>query len=625
MYERKLASWLVYGVPFVSVALATVITWGLWEHAYPGLVPVFLLAVTLSAWVGGLRPGLLATALAILASSGLLMFMGSPDPFGVGDLLRAGSFLLVALLTSSLDAARQRAQQLMKERDERVQLISEQLPAGLWSTDRHLRFTSSFGVSGVTLSAERPLTLMDYFATNDPDFEPIAAHRQALEGHEVTYELKWQDRVFDAHVKPLRDSRGRIIGTVGVALDVTDRKLAEQNLKQAKELAEAAQQRAEAATRAKDQFLAMLSHELRTPLTPVLIAANALEQRQDLPEEVRGDMQMIRRNVQLEAMLIDDLLDLTRITRGKLKLHLEQVDVHDCLRSALNICHEEIASKQLELILDLQAQHHHVQADSSRLQQVFWNLIKNAVKFTPNGGKIIVRTHDLVGADELDRRVAIEISDTGVGIEPELLPRIFNAFEQGGQPGQFGGLGLGLTIAYRLVDQHRGTISAHSPGRNGGATFRVELHTVSPKPVTLAPPPTPHQPGAMLRILLVEDHQDTLRMMQRLLTRQGHQVISASSVAQALTVVSSQPIDVLVSDLGLPDGSGHELMREIRRFHNIPGIVLSGFGMDSDVRNSRQAGFAEHLTKPVNMQVLLETIHRVAYQAPTETCVPVEA
>src|SRR5213076_45794 len=222
---------------------------------------------------------------------------------------------------------------------------------------------------------------------------------------------------------------------------------------------------------AKDQFLAMLSHELRTPLTPVLASAIALENEQALPEKIQESLHMIRRNVELEARLIDDLLDLTRISKGKVQLNFEVVDAHTLLQNALEIYQSEIERKHLVLRLDLAAQKVHLRADPARLQQIFWNLINNAVKFTPENGQIHIST-----SNDSDEQLHVEIADTGLGIEPETLPKIFDAFEQGTRT-RWGGLGLGLAISKTLIEAHKGSISVESLGRNKGTKFRLAFPT----------------------------------------------------------------------------------------------------------------------------------------------------
>ncbi len=378
--------------------------------------------------------------------------------------------------------------------------------------------------------------------------------------------------------------------------------------------AQEARMEAERANRAKDGFLAMLSHELRTPLTPVLTSLLALE-HDGLPDEVQPALQMIRRNVELEARLIDDLLDLTRISKGKVQLSLETVDAHLLLRNALEICQSEIDQKGLILNLQLAAERVFLEADPARLQQVFWNLIKNAVKFTPKGGRLTLRT-----ANDDQSELRVEVTDTGCGIDEQSLPKIFNAFEQGERTRQ-GGLGLGLAISKALVETHHGRLTATSPGRGQGATFTAvfplserEIHQT-----TNGAAPASAERKA-LRILLVEDHEDTNRSLTQLLQRRGYQVLSASTVANAVEVAAAQDFDVLVSDIGLPDGSGVDLIQQLRLERPIFGIALTGFGMEEDIRRSHQGGFEYHLIKPVDLN-RLDTLIQKSSERPVGSAV----
>src|SRR5262249_5116684 len=350
---------------------------------------------------------------------------------------------------------------------------------------------------------------------------------------------------------------------------------------------------------AKDQFLAMLSHELRTPLTPVLASALELENEPDVREDVRESLQMIRRNVELEARLIDDLLDLTRIDRGKVQLNFEIVDADTLLQNALEICQPEIHRKHLMPSLNLNAQRVYIRADPARLQQIFWNLINNAVKFTPPNGQIAISTtNDSVG------KLRVEIADTGMGIEPEALPKIFDAFEQGGRT-QLGGLGLGLAISKTLVEAHKGTITAQSAGRNEGSKFNLVFPTCDKTEAQIAPALSPRfadrQP---MRILLVEDHEDTNRSLTNLLVRRGYHVQSALTFQSALDISEKEEFDVLVSDLALPDGNGIDLMRKLSSKQPLFGIALTGFGMEADIRRSRDVGVQHHLVKPIDLNKL---------------------
>jgi signal transduction histidine kinase/ActR/RegA family two-component response regulator len=364
-------------------------------------------------------------------------------------------------------------------------------------------------------------------------------------------------------------------------------------------IAEHARVEAERASEAKDRFLAMLSHELRTPLTPVLASVFTLEHEKDLPKAMHESLQLIRRNVELEARLIDDLLDLTRINKGKVQLSFEVVDAHGLLRNALEICQSEIEQKKLELRTELAAKKVHLRADPARVQQIFWNLIKNAVKFTPDGGKLGIKT-----SNNGDGTFCVEIEDSGCGIEPEVLPRIFRAFEQAGRT-QLGGLGLGLAISKALTEAHHGQINAESSGRDRGAKFTTVFPTCEADAVsesTFAPSFVPKRRS--VRVLLVEDHEDTKRSLTNMLRRRGYAVLAASDVRSALDLAVTEPFDVLVSDIGLPDGSGHELLETLRTTHDIFGIALSGYGMEEDIRRSSEAGFSHHLVKPVDINKL---------------------
>jgi CheY-like chemotaxis protein len=311
--------------------------------------------------------------------------------------------------------------------------------------------------------------------------------------------------------------------------------------------------------------------------------------------------------------LIDDLLDLSRVTSGKLRLQMQPVRAHDLLRHVVRSSLSETAGKRLSVRHDLGATNDRLTADPARLQQVFWNLLRNAVKFTPEGGDVVVRTSN----DGDGGQLLIEVRDSGVGIPAEVLPRVFDAFEQGEQrmTRQFGGLGLGLAIAKAVVEMHGGMIGAASAGPGRGATFTVRLNTVAAGQATRRPAPDRPEAGpadaARSRVLLVEDHPDTARTLARLLVMAGYDVRATHSVASALQLAAAEPFDVIVSDIGLPDATGYELMQEVRDRYGLKGIALSGYGMEEDMRKSREAGFVEHVIKPINVAQLSAVIRRV--------------
>jgi signal transduction histidine kinase len=376
---------------------------------------------------------------------------------------------------------------------------------------------------------------------------------------------------------------------------------------------------AQRANAAKDRFLATLSHELRTPLAPVLAVISALESDPALRERIGGALAVVRRNVELEARLIDDLLDLTRITRGKLDLHPQPANLREIVAHGLQSCsaQEDSESKWIAIETDFAASDHSVCADTPRLTQVFWNLLKNALKFTPDGGAIRVSSRNEAVAGR--EGVTVEISDTGIGIDPDLLPRIFDAFEQGARSitRRFGGLGLGLAISKALVDLHGGRISVASGGAGQGTTFTVWLPLLRHRDTAAeagqaegpsSPPVAEPVAGRPLRILLVEDHPDTADAMAELLDILGHRVTVARDVTSGLIAaeqaLAGPGLDLVISDIGLPDGSGLDLMRVLSDRFGLRGIALSGYGTEKDVHESLAAGFSLHLTKPVDLQRL---------------------
>jgi PAS domain S-box-containing protein len=413
-------------------------------------------------------------------------------------------------------------------------------------------------------------------------------------------------------ISPVRDLTGRVIGASKIARDVTSQKLIQRELHAAKEAADAA-------NRAKDQFLSVLSHELRTPLTPVLAAISYIEENPSIASGLLAEqIGMIRRNVETQARLVDDLLDLTRITRGKVELHFEAVNAHAVLRDALTMVQPDADAKRLSVTTEFRATEPHVWADPGRLQQVFWNILSNAVKFTPEGGSIAIRSADADGG-----RFRAEIQDSGVGIDPHFLPRLFTPFEQGESSitRRFGGLGLGLSIVKSIVEMHGARVGATSEGVGRGSTFAVEMPTATKAAGAGGRPnldaPTTLNAGEASgeltrRILLVEDHADTRFIMARLLTSFGFAVTTAGTVREAIELAEGKRFDLLISDIGLPDGSGMDIMRHLRQSQPIRGIALSGYGLEDDLRRSAEAGFAQHLTKPINVHTLREIVMKIA-------------
>ena len=457
-----------------------------------------------------------------------------------------------------------------------------------------------------------------------PDGQPYAPHewplaRAITSGEVVTGEEIHIERPDGRRLAllisaaPIRDRLGKILAGIVVEQDITDHKQTSDALKNSVHLEQEARCEAELANKFKDPFIAMVSHELRTPLNPVVMTLAAMEVDPRLPEDFHDDVAMLRRNIGIETKLIDDLLDVTSIANGKFRLDVKPTSMHALLREVAEILGNDGEARQQKLTLALDAKDDTVNGDPVRLHQVFWNLLKNALKFTPIAGEIWIRT-----SNPRSTTIAIEVQDVGMGIAAEALPRIFDAFEQADQNTrqQFGGLGIGLAICRAIVNLHGGNIEAQSDGPGKGARFCVELRVTR----DLAEVATKfhdklRQPADSLRLLVVEDHEDTLRVLHRLLETMGYRVATAASAAAALNYVAANEVDVLVSDIGLPDRTGHELLRQVKKIQNIPAVAISGFGSAHDIQSSHDAGFYRHLTKPLDFGFLHATIQQAVREA----------
>ena len=512
---------------------------------------------------------------------------------------------------------RKREQESLREGERQFHSLADNIPQLCWMAraDGHIYWYNLrwYEYTGTT---PEEMEGWGWMKVHDPAVLPsvMAGWTDAIaDGRpfDMTFPLRRHDgafRPFLTRVMPVRGDDGRVAHWFGTNTDIAERLAMEEALR-------AAKREAEDASHAKDQFLAVLSHELRTPLNPVLLSVTSLLDRPPAPaEEIVPTLEMIKRNVEIEVRLIDDLLDVMRIVRGRVALHWQVADAHALLVRAVQVCRGDATAKGLRLSLDLTAARHHVQADPTRLQQAFWNLLKNAIKFTPSGGSVAVRTRD----EGPDGPLTIEVIDDGVGIEPGALPHIFDPFRQAetGIVRKFGGLGLGLAITRGIVEAHGGTIAASSPGAGRGARFTITLSAV-PTPLAapsrLDPPTPPPISGPGLDILLVEDDPTTLVVMARLLRSIGHRVTTADTVESALAASHSGRHQFLVSDIGLPDGTGLDLMRQLIALRGpIPAIALTGFGKDEDVQRSLDAGFAAHLTKPIDFSHFQTVLRRVA-------------
>jgi PAS domain S-box-containing protein len=383
------------------------------------------------------------------------------------------------------------------------------------------------------------------------------------------------------------------------------------------EVAEQERQRAEQASRLKDDFLGVLSHELRTPLTAILGWVQILRTRELTPDKRERALETVERNARSQTQLIEDLLDVNRIVSGKLRLDVRPTQPAKVIESALEVVRPAAEAKGLQLQAVLDPEVGTLQADPSRLQQVVWNLLSNAVKFTPPGGHVTVRL------SRGPAHVEIQVQDTGDGITASFLPHVFERFRQADPSStrRQGGLGLGLSIVRQLVELHGGMVEAHSAGQGQGATFTVRLPLVAPRPDAAEPVRVQPSPGLSLpvnypkelrgrRILVVDDDTDTREFLTTLLQEGGAQVSSAASATQALTLLNQEQPDLLISDIGMPEMDGYAFIREVRRGAperggRVPAVALTAYAREQDRTAALLAGFDTHVAKPLNPSELL--------------------
>jgi PAS domain S-box-containing protein len=399
-------------------------------------------------------------------------------------------------------------------------------------------------------------------------------------------------------ISAIRNADGELVGFAKVTRDLTERVRTEQE--------RAARLAAEQANRSKDEFLAMLGHELRNPLAPILTALELIKLRGDTTFE--REHAVIQRQVDHMMHLVDDLLDVSRISRGKIELKIKQVDLRDPLAKAVEIASPLFERSQHRLHLDIPPTPLIVDGDEPRLVQIFVNLLTNAAKYTDPNGQI------WFSARQGGEHITIEVRDTGIGMSAELLPQVFDLFVQGrqGSDRAGGGLGLGLTLARSLVHLHHGEITAASAGLGHGSHFTVRLPAVTraeaPAPDNRFILAFPHS-GGRQRVLIVDDNEDARDLLSEILSATGHDVRTAADGPEALKLLGSFVPDLAVLDLGLPVMDGYELAVKMRGA--VPGarlVALSGYGQDSDREKSREAGFDRHLVKPVDVRRLLATI-----------------
>ncbi|HEY9880058.1 MAG TPA: PAS domain S-box protein [Leptolyngbyaceae cyanobacterium] len=406
------------------------------------------------------------------------------------------------------------------------------------------------------------------------------------------------------------DANGRPLRFIGTVLDITEQKQVEAERERLLQQEQAAREEAERASRIKDEFLAVLSHELRTPLNPILGWAKLLQSTSVDPDKLQHGLAIVERNAKQQVQLIDDLLDISRIIRGKLTLNFAVIDIVDLVMAALETVRLAAEAKEIEFEVLLDPLVGQVTGDASRLQQVVWNLLSNAIKFTPMGGRVTVELSYTNGSAQ------IQVRDTGKGIQSEFLPHVFELFRQQDSSitRSFGGLGLGLAIARQVVEAHGGTITAASAGENQGATFTVQLPMIAAPHCQVSDLPIQISSGLEnLRVLLVDDDADSLDLITFILEQEGMVVQAVSSATEVLRLLAQAQFDLLISDIGMPEMNGYALIQEVRALplqHNreIRAIALTAYAGERNQQEALNSGYQLHLSKPIEPDTLIAAI-----------------
>lgn len=524
----------------------------------------------------------------------------------------------------------------LKERETKLAEAQRIAHLGNWeldlSTHRMSGSDELFRIYGLQPDSELPSypAILEYMPPEDAAQIRQAVQRalEAGEPYEVDHCIvrpNGEIRYVHSKGQPKFDTQGRVIRLFGTVIDMTERQQTEREREELLKREQAARSAAEAANRIKDEFLAVLSHELRTPLNPIVGWVRLLRTRKFNEAKIAQALETIERNALLQTQLIEDLLDVSRILRGKLVLKPSLIQIGGAIRSAIETVQLSAETKSIAIETHLDETVGPIYGDANRLQQVVWNLLSNAVKFTPAGGKIEVRLFRPEGNPDL---AVIQVSDTGKGIKPDFLPYVFESFRQADSSTTrtFGGLGLGLAIVRYLVEMHGGAVSAMSSGEDCGSTFTIELpicrkqtlsqFAASPIEMSLQRVPEAFPQLTERRILIVDDDSDACQLIAFVLAEAGAIVESANSAEEALSKIALHVPDILVSDIGMPDMDGCELIAKIRQFPserggNLKAIALTAYASDPDVQRVLQAGFNRHLSKPVDLVELIDAIGKL--------------
>ena len=621
-----------YSVAALSVVLALLLTQLLMPLIAPTISPLFFAAVTLSAWYGGLGPGLLATVLSVFASDYFLI----PPLYSFGqasgaDFVQLFAFSAVAGLTSSLNAAQRGAKQRVEESLLRLQTSEEKYRhlmdtayEGIWLLDAQLRteyvnerLAQMFGYTRQEMCDRSLYDFMDRQARTEAQRRVERRKQGITEQFDFRYRHRdGSDLWAIVSTRPRLNQQGQFIGVLAMLTDITERKQGEKEREQLLVREQEARQLAEAASRMKDEFLAVVSHELRSPLNAILGWCQLLRTRSFDEATTQKALETIERNAEAQNQLIEDLLDVSRIIRGKVRLYARPLNLGQVIETAVDTVAPTAQNKSIQIQTQLDDVGL-IDGDPDRLQQVLWNLLSNAIKFTPEGGRIEVH----LSRD--DSHAKIQVSDTGIGIDSEFLPYVFERFRQQSSTTTraYGGLGLGLAITQNLVELHGGTIIVNSSGKDRGSTFTVTLPLASDsetrEQVPLSQPSSADQMAlTKLRVLVVDDELDSREFLIAALEQYGAQVTAAASASEALRILEQFNPDVLVSDIGMPIEDGYALIHKIRNLPSERGkilaVALTAYTTEADQRKVLQVGFQRHVPKPTNARQLAAVVADLA-------------
>ena len=654
---RDAAAWKRYGLALCVVCTSMLITFGLRGLIEPDRFRVtyalFYAAVLASAWYAGRGPGLLAIALSALVAN-FFFFPPMGPSFSFDGLLQAGVFSSVSLFVVYLTERSKRAEEATRGSEEALRDSQARLAGIVESAmDAIITVGDDQRVLLFNHAAEQMFRCPAREAIGQPlerfiperyraphsehvrQFGRTGVTTRVMAGARAVYGLRADGSEFpvEASISQM-EAGGQRLYTV-IMRDITERLRAEEERERLLESEQAARHQVEHASRVKDEFLATLSHELRTPLTPIIGWTNMLQGGRLKEHDSAQALNVIDRNAQSLVHLINDLLDMSSILSGKMSVERAPVELNSVVRQAVETVRPLADRRRIRLEFSPcdGDRPFVVYGDRTRLAQVFWNLLNNAIKFSGNDTSVRVRC--ISDGDS----GCVEVSDEGQGIDPEFLPHVFERFRQADSSTtrSHGGLGIGLALVKSFVESHGGTATARSDGPNTGSQFTVKLPLVSTGHLSSngdgAAPPEPARTGDSRRVLVIEDAPDTLDLLRVIFEARGYFVTACASAEEAIEAARAARFDLVVSDVGLPQVDGYELMRALRRLpgtSRVPAVALTGYAAPKDVEQTLAAGFDAHVPKPVDPAVLTATVERVAREknrndAETPTSRPPEA